>query len=99
LISKDGWRQLLVIEAKRNDLDYGFTQLAAQMIALDQWQQAPPLEHQPILTAAVTTGETWKFGQLDRRTKALVEGINLLTIPEESVAVLSVLSQGLAGTA
>lgn len=97
LISKDGWQQLLVIEAKRNDLDYGFTQLAAQMIALDQWDQAPPLSRQPILTGAVTTGETWKFGQLDRRTKALVEGINLLTVPEEALAVLSLLSQGLAG--
>jgi len=98
LISKDGWQQLLVIEAKRNDLDYGFTQLAAQMIALDQWEQAPSLEQQPVLTAAVTTGETWKFGQLNRRTKALVEGINLLTVPEEALAVLGLLSQGLAGT-
>lgn len=97
LISKDGWQHLLVIEAKRNDLDYGFTQLAAQMIALDQWEQAPSLVNQPVLTGAVTTGETWKFGQLDRRTKALVESINLLTVPDEALVVLNWLSQGLAG--
>lgn len=28
---------LLVIEAKRDNLDNGFTQLAAELIALDQW--------------------------------------------------------------
>lgn len=99
LISKDGWQHLLVIEAKRNDLDYGFTQLAAQLIALDQWEQAPSLEQQPVLTGAVTTGEAWKFGRLTRQTKVLVEGINLLKVPEEALSVLTVLSQGLTGAA
>ena len=30
---------LLVIEAKKEDLDYGMTQLMAELIALEQWQE------------------------------------------------------------
>jgi len=95
LISKDGFQQLLVIEAKRNDLDYGFTQLAAQLIALDQWEQSPVQEKQPTLWGAVTTGEVWKFGRLDRATKQVTEGINVLTVPDETVAVMKMLRQGI----
>ncbi|NET53065.1 MAG: hypothetical protein F6K09_31680, partial [Merismopedia sp. SIO2A8] len=31
---------MLVIEAKKEDLDYGMTQLIAELIALEQWQEA-----------------------------------------------------------
>jgi hypothetical protein len=48
-----GESELLVIEAKREDLEYGFTQLVAEMIALDQWDRSPD---QPTLLGAVTTG-------------------------------------------
>ena len=49
---------LLVIEAKRDNLDNGFTQLAAEMIALDQWADTDA----PQLYGAVTTGQDWRFG-------------------------------------
>ncbi|NET61595.1 MAG: hypothetical protein F6K47_37385 [Symploca sp. SIO2E6] len=42
---------LLVIEAKRDNLDHGFTQLAVELIALDQWINS----ESPILYGAVTT--------------------------------------------
>jgi hypothetical protein len=45
-----GHNELIVIEAKH--LDYGFTQLAAEMIALDQWERTPD---QATLLGAVTT--------------------------------------------
>ena len=55
--------QLLIIEAKKEDLDFGFTQLAAQLIALDQWEVDNPTDH---ILGAVTTGKIWEFGLLDR---------------------------------
>jgi hypothetical protein len=56
-----GVSQLLVVEAKQSDLTHGFVQLAAEMIALDQWTDLP----MPILYGAVTTGESWVFGAFE----------------------------------
>ena len=49
---------LLVIEAKNADLTRGFTQLAAELIALTH-----VVDH-PSLYGAVTVGDTWRFGHL-----------------------------------
>jgi hypothetical protein len=95
-VSTENFHQLLVIEAKRNDLDYGFTQLAAQMLSLDQWERSPTPTQQPILTGALTTGDVWKFAQLNRLTKQVTESINLLTVPDEVADLLKVLRQGIA---
>ncbi|MEM8809048.1 MAG: hypothetical protein AAGF01_23765 [Cyanobacteria bacterium P01_G01_bin.38] len=60
--------QVIVIEAKNADLGRGFTQLAAELIALDQWSDSG----QSLLLGAVTTGDVWQFGQLciGRRSKS-----------------------------
>lgn len=42
---------MLVVEAKQSDLGRGFTQLAVELIALDQWTQSET----PLLYGAVTT--------------------------------------------
>lgn len=83
LLSIDNLQQLTVIEAKQGDIDYGFTQLAAELIALDQWEQSPSVEIQPVLTGAVTIGDLWRFGQLDRREKKISEDINSYRVPED----------------
>jgi hypothetical protein len=46
---------LLVIEAKNADLARGFTQLAVELIALDQWTTSV----EPLLYGAVSTGDVW----------------------------------------
>jgi hypothetical protein len=84
--------ELLVIEAKREDLAYGFTQLVAEMIALDQWDRSPD---QPSLLGAVTTGEIWRFGLLDRVTKQIQQGLDLYRVPEDLETVLRILIQSL----
>lgn len=61
--------QLLVIEAKYEDLTRGFTQLVAELVALDQWEGATTVSQQPILIGVVTTGTIWQFGRLDRNAK------------------------------
>ena len=52
-------QELIVIEAKKGDLDRGFNQLAAEMIALDLYEedQTEPTK----VYGAITIGEVWRF--------------------------------------
>jgi hypothetical protein len=85
--------ELLVIEAKREDLDYGFTQLAAQMIALDQWEKTP---EQDILLGVVTTGKIWQFGRLNRAHKHMEQGLEQYRVPEDLDSVMRILVAALS---
>jgi hypothetical protein len=76
---------LLVIEAKNDDLTRGFTQLAVELIALSQ------VEEQNILYGAVTIGDVWRFGRLDRSQQQIVQDINLFKVPEDLDTLASVL--------
>ncbi|MBD2506441.1 hypothetical protein H6G91_04050 [Nostoc muscorum FACHB-395] len=69
---------LLVIEAKQSDIRRGFTQLAVELIALDQTLD----DKSSILFGAVTNGDDWKFGTLDRQQKLITEDIKLYRVPE-----------------
>jgi len=80
-------QQLLVIEAKQADIIRGFTQLAVELIALDQWTDFP----QPRLVGAVTTGDIWRFGVLERTTKHLTQGFNLYRVPEDLDQLMRIL--------
>ena len=74
--SKNG---LLVVEAKHADLSRGFTQLAVELIALDQWTTLET----PTLYGAVTTGDIWKFGLFHRTQRQIVQDINLYRVPAD----------------
>ena len=78
---------LLVIEAKQADLTRGFTQLAMEMIALDQWTDLTA----PSLLGAVTTGNIWQFGVLHRNSKQIEQGLNLYRVTEDIEAVVRIL--------
>ncbi|HBR00138.1 MULTISPECIES: hypothetical protein [unclassified Roseofilum] len=79
---------LLVLEAKKEDVNRGFTQLMAKMIALDRWEKTP---NQPILIGAVTTGFIWKFGRLDREQKHFQEGLDSYRVLEDIEPLLRIL--------
>ncbi|NJR61951.1 MAG: hypothetical protein HC769_25860 [Cyanobacteria bacterium CRU_2_1] len=83
---------LLVIEAKREDLDYGFSQLAAEMIALDQWDRT---SEQPIILGAVTTGKVWEFGRLHRASKQIEQGLDSYRVPDDLDPLMRILVQAL----
>ena len=83
---------LLVIEAKNEDLNNGFTQLVAEMIALDRWQDST---QQSILIGAVTTGTIWQFGRLYRETKEIEQGLDLYVVPDDLDPLLRILVQAL----
>lgn len=76
---------LLVIEAKNDDLTRGFTQLAVELIALSQ------VEEPNIFYGAVTMGDVWRFGRLNRSQKEIVQDINLFKIPDDLENLASVL--------
>ena len=91
LLSLDNLSQLVVIKAKNDDLDYGFTQLFAELIALDQWERSPTVQEQPMLIGAVTTGSLWQFGTLERLDKRLTQGLNAYQVPDDLDDVLRIL--------
>ncbi len=89
-----GNQELLVIEAKKGDLDKGFNQLSAQLIALDKYEES---DFSHILYGAITIGEVWKFAILNRTEKKILKDINSYTIPAEVEKVFSIL-MGLLGS-
>lgn len=70
---------LLIIEAKNADMARGFTQLAVELIALDQWIDT----NDPILYGAVSTGDVWQFGRLDRKQRQVEQDLNLYRVPAD----------------
>ena len=68
---------LLVIEAKKDDLTKGFTQLAVELIALSE------VTEQDIFYGAVTIGNLWQFGKLDQVEKTIYQDLNLFKIPDD----------------
>ena len=78
---------LLIIEAKHDDLARGFTQLAVELIALDKWldEDGKPLH------GAVSIGNVWQFAILNRTTKLIIQDINLYRVPADLFELLQIL--------
>lgn len=77
----------LVIEAKNEDLERGFVQLAIELIALDQWIES----EQPLLQGAISTGSIWQFGQFDRQNRTVTQDWNLYRVPADLEDLLRIL--------
>ncbi|MGK7946840.1 MAG: hypothetical protein AB4058_20460 [Microcystaceae cyanobacterium] len=82
---------VIVIEAKKGDLDYGFNQLATQMIALDQWLENDASS----ILGAVTTGSIWQFGCLNRVDKHIEQALESYRVPEDLEHLMGILVQSL----
>lgn len=75
---------LIIIVAKRGELDRGFNQLAAELIALDQY------EDQAVATVfygAITIGELWRFAILERPEKLISKGRHTFRFPEDLAVI------------
>ena len=79
--------KFLVVEAKNADLARGFTQLAVELIALDSWSES----EEPTLHGAVTTGDIWQFGLLQRQPKQITQDLNLYRVPADLEELLRLL--------
>jgi len=76
---------LVVIEAKNDDLTRGFTQLAVELIALSH------IEEQNVFYGAVTMGDVWRFGKLERREQQITQDINLFKVPDDLDSLVRIL--------
>ena len=85
--------RVLVVEAKQADLTRGFTQLATELIALDQWVEL----EDPLLYGAVTTGDIWQFGCLDRVAKRVTQDAMLYRVPTDLMPLVEILMGILQG--
>ncbi|MBC7798745.1 MAG: hypothetical protein H7Z37_17900 [Pyrinomonadaceae bacterium] len=70
---------LLIVEAKDSDLRRGFTQLAVELIAFDVANETA----QSVLYGAVTTGEEWRFGKLERQSRIITQDRNFYFVPQD----------------
>jgi hypothetical protein len=78
---------LLIVEAKNADLQRGFTQLAVELIALDKWLESATAW----LYGAVSMGNIWQFGILDRQAKHVTQDLNLYRVPADLDDLLHIL--------
>ncbi len=78
---------LLIIEAKNDDLARGFTQLAVELIAFDQWLE----EDNKPLYGCVSIGNVWQFAMLNRASKVIIQDINSYSVPTDLEELLQIL--------
>ena len=77
---------LVVIEAKKADMERGFSQLAVEMIAVDKYIE----ETDAPIYGAVTVGDLWRFGVLDRKEKLILKDIDSYRVPSDLEELFSV---------
>jgi len=80
--------KVIVIEAKNADMDKGFTQLAVELIAMDHFLENETTDS---LYGAITIGDVWRFGVLERRTKKIIKNIDAFLVPGQLEQLLAVL--------
>ncbi|NES85679.1 MAG: hypothetical protein F6K10_32135 [Moorea sp. SIO2B7] len=88
----DNTHKLLVIEAKKEDLDYGITQLIAELIALDKWEE---YDNKNYIFGAVTTGKIWEFVRLNSLEKQIDQGLESYRVPEDIEPLMRILIRAL----
>ncbi len=80
---------VLVIEAKNADLFRGFAQLATELVALDRWLEDDEVSDR--LYGVVSTGDSWRFGFLDREARRVTQNLRLYTVPDDLETILGIL--------
>lgn len=83
-------QNFIVVEAKNADLDKGFTQLAVELIAMDKYLSNSENNSEPIY-GAVTIGDIWRFGTLNRKEKTILKDIDAFLVPAALKDLFSVL--------
>lgn len=78
---------LLVVKAKNADLTRAFAQLSVEMVALDKAEETD----REIIYGAVSTGQEWQFGKLNRTNKTFYQGINVFVLPNNLEEILRIL--------
>lgn len=77
----------IVVEAKKADMEKGFTQLAVELIALDQHTDS----QDEVIYGAITIGDLWRFGKLDRKNRTIYKDIDSFRVPSDIEGLFGVL--------
>ncbi len=83
-----GEHTFLVVEARQGDLQKGFNQLAVELVALDRWADDSP---EPRFYGAVSMGNVWQFGFVERSEKRIVEDLDTYRVPADLEEVVRIL--------
>ncbi|MEM7130922.1 MAG: hypothetical protein AAF702_31665 [Chloroflexota bacterium] len=83
---EESTNRVVVIEAKNDEMERGFQQLAVELIAT-----ADQLELNQ-LYGAVTTGEFWRFGKLNREMKEIIRDLDSFSVPTGLHDVMEILA-------
>ena len=84
--------QFLVIEAKDENLERGFKQLAVELVAIAYALNADQRYiGQRYIHGAVSIGKVWQFGRLDRQDKMVVQDLHLYRVPEDLKDLMAIL--------
>ena len=81
--------QLLIVEAKRDDLDRGMSQLVAELVTVHQW--AGVNSDSDLVYGAITTGSIWQFCVLHRAEKRIERDVALYRNPQDLHEILAIL--------
>ena len=80
-------KAFIILEAKNADMEKGFTQLAVELIAMDICLED---DEENFIYGAITTGDVWRFGVLDRSGKTISKDIDAFVIPPDLEKLFSV---------
>ena len=80
-------RNLVVVEAKKADLERGFSQLSVELIAVDQYIE----DDNDVIYGAVTVGDLWRFAILNRKEKLISKDIDSFRVPLDLQELFSIL--------
>ncbi len=83
-----GEHQIIIVEAKRQDLESGMKQLAGELISVAE----AGFSGEPQIYGAVTIGTLWKFAVLDVAEKMFLEDLRGRDIPEQAADVIAILA-------
>ncbi len=82
-------QEIIIIEAKKGDLDKGFNQLIAELIAMDKYQTEN--KELKFIYGIVSIGEVWRFGILNRNTKHISQDLHTYRLPEDIENIFSII--------
>ena len=80
-----GQQNLVVIEAKNDEMERGFQQLAAELSGVSEQLALD------VLYGAVTTGQQWQFGRLKRSSHLIMRDLQPYSIPGQVAELLGTL--------
>ncbi len=80
-------QSFIVVEAEKSDMEKGFSQLAVELIAVDHFLDTS----NESIYGAITIGDIWRFGMLDRKKKIIYRDIDSFRVPADLEGLFSVL--------